>query len=99
MDEPFAALDEIARRRLADDVLALWAETRPAIVFVTHHVEEAAYMAERVVVLTPGPGRLAADFAIDGPLPRPPGHRADAAFRRRVEDVSDALQGAAGAAA
>ena len=44
LDEPFAALDEITRRRLADDVLALWAETRPAIVFVTHNVEEAVYM-------------------------------------------------------
>ena len=61
LDEPFAALDEITRRALADDVLALWAEHRPAIVFVTHNVEEAVYMAGRVVVMTPGPGRVAGE--------------------------------------
>src|SRR5690606_5379281 len=48
LDEPFAALDEITRRALADDVLRLWAEVRPAVVFVTHNVEEAVYMAQRV---------------------------------------------------
>ena len=57
LDEPFAALDEITRRALADDVLALWATTRPTIVFVTHNVEEAIYMAQRLVVMTAGPGR------------------------------------------
>jgi NitT/TauT family transport system ATP-binding protein len=56
LDEPFAALDEITRRSLADDVLKLWRETRPAIIFVTHNVEEAAYMASRVAVVTRGPG-------------------------------------------
>src|SRR5439155_4913775 len=54
LDEPFAALDEITRRALADDVLRLWADTRPAIVFVTHNVEEAVYMASRVVVMSAG---------------------------------------------
>src|SRR6185369_5847047 len=71
LDEPFAALDEITRRALADDVLKLWHETRPAIVFVTHNVEEAAYMADRVVVLTRGPGRIAGEVAVPGALPRP----------------------------
>ncbi|MBL8771481.1 MAG: ABC transporter ATP-binding protein [Phenylobacterium sp.] len=91
LDEPFAALDEITRRTLADDVLALWAATRPAIVFVTHNVEEAVYMASRVVVLTRGPGRIAADVEVEGPLPRPPGFRTGAAFRATVETVSAAL--------
>jgi NitT/TauT family transport system ATP-binding protein len=91
LDEPFAALDEITRRTLADDVLALWAATRPAIVFVTHNVEEAVYMASRVVVLTRGPGRIAADVAVEGPLPRPPHFRTDAAFRQTAEQVSAAL--------
>jgi len=99
LDEPFAALDEIVRRSLADDVLALWAETRPAVAFVTHNVEDAAYMAERVVVLTPGPGRIAAVFETGGPMPRPPGFRAEAGFRRTVEQVSAALAVAAGEAA
>ena len=91
LDEPFAALDEITRRTLADDVLTLWAATRPAIVFVTHNVEEAVYMASRVVVLSRGPGRIAGDFAVDGPLPRPPQFRTQAAFRATAEAVSAAL--------
>ena len=99
LDEPFAALDEITRRRLADDVLSLWAEVRPAMIFVTHNVEEAVYMAQRVVVLTPGPGRIAAVFDIDGPLPRPAGHRSTPAFRETAERVSAALEAAVGVAA
>ncbi len=92
LDEPFAALDELTRRRLADDVHRLWAETRPAIVFVTHNVEEAVYMAERVIVFTAGPGRVAADLRVAGALPRPPAFRADAAFRLTTEQVSAALE-------
>jgi NitT/TauT family transport system ATP-binding protein len=61
LDEPFAALDEITRRALADDVLALWRQAQPAIVFVTHNVEEAVYMASRVVVMTRGPGYRASE--------------------------------------
>ena len=95
LDEPFSALDEVVRRRLADDVLALWAERRPAVVFVTHNVEEAAYMASRVVVLTPGPGRVARQAAVEGPLPRPPRFRAEPGFRDTVEQVSAALEAAA----
>jgi len=91
LDEPFAALDEITRRALADDVLALWAASKPAIVFVTHNVEEAVYMASRVVVLSRGPGRIAGDFAVDGPMPRPSGFRTGAAFRATAEAVSAAL--------
>ena len=91
LDEPFAALDEITRRALADDVLALWADTRPAIVFVTHNVEEAVYMASRVVVMTRGPGRTAGEVAVAGPLPRPPGFRTTEAFRSHVEAVSHLL--------
>jgi NitT/TauT family transport system ATP-binding protein len=91
LDEPFAALDEITRRALADDVLALWADTRPAIVFVTHNVEEAVYMASRVVVMTRGPGRIAGEVAVEGPLPRPPGFRTTETFRAQVEGVSALL--------
>ncbi len=91
LDEPFAALDEITRRALADDVLALWAESRPAVVFVTHNVEEAVYMAGRVVVMSPGPGRTLADLASPAPLPRPAGFRTSPEFRQTVEGVSEAL--------
>ena len=99
LDEPFAALDEITRRALADDVLALAAELSPAVVFVTHNVEEAVYMARRVVVMTPGPGRIAGEVAINGPLVRPPGFRTTEAFRAAAEAVSTLLARATEAAA
>lgn len=99
LDEPFAALDEITRRALADDVLALAAELSPALVFVTHNVEEAVYMAGRVVVMTPGPGRVAGQVAIAGPMIRPPGFRATEAFRAAVEAVSNLLAQAGARAA
>ncbi len=88
LDEPFAALDEITRRALGEDVHVLWVASRPAIVVITHNVEDACYMASRVVVMTPGPGRLAGETVVDGPLPRPPGFRATAVFREACEDVS-----------
>ncbi len=91
LDEPFAALDEITRRALADDLLALWAELKPAIVFVTHNVEEAIYMASRVMVMSAGPGRLAGETAIDAPMPRPEGFRATEPFRAAAEAVSGQL--------
>ncbi len=98
LDEPFAALDEITRRQLADDVLALAAELKPALLFVTHNVEEAVYMASRVVVMTPGPGRAAGEVSVDAPSPRPPGFRATPIFRACVERVSDLLSQAMAAA-
>ena len=93
LDEPFAALDEITRRALADDVLALAAELSPAVVFVTHNVEEAVYMAARVVVMSPGPGRIAGEVAVEGPVVRPPGFRTTAGFRETAEAVSRLLAG------
>lgn len=91
LDEPFAALDEITRRTLADDVLALWSDLKPAVLFVTHNVEEAVYMASRVVVMTTGPGRLAGEAIVEGPMPRPAGFRTTEAFRRTAEAVSALL--------
>lgn len=91
LDEPFAALDEITRRGLADDVLALTAELKPAVVFVTHNVEEAVYMAGRVVVMTSGPGRLAGEVSVAGPLIRPSGFRVTEDFRAAAEMVSALL--------
>ncbi|HEY5290089.1 MAG TPA: ATP-binding cassette domain-containing protein, partial [Caulobacteraceae bacterium] len=99
LDEPFAALDEITRRHLADDLLAIWAETRPAIVFVTHNVEEAVYMAGRVVVMTSGPGRFAGKTSVEGPTPRPAGFRTTPDFRAAAEAISASLAVAMGRAA
>ena len=78
LDEPFAVLDEITRRDLALDIHRLWAEQKPAIVFVTHNVEEAVFMASRVMVMTPGPGRLNSETLVEAPLPRPAGFRTSA---------------------
>jgi NitT/TauT family transport system ATP-binding protein len=99
LDEPFAALDSVTRRDLIEDVHRLWAETRPAVVFVTHDVEEAVYLASRVIVMTPGPGRTAAEIAVAGPLPRPDGFRLEPDFQATVEKVAAALGSAMGRAA
>ncbi len=99
MDEPFAALDEITRRALADDVLTLWTASGPSIVFVTHNVEEAVYMAGRVLVMTPAPGRLSGSVTVDAPIPRPADFRTSEVFRRSVEAVSRLLDAGQDAAA
>src|SRR5262245_15234214 len=70
MDEPFAALDEITRFRLNDDLLALWQSLGKTVVFVTHSVFESVYLSSRIVVMTPRPGRVFAELAIDAPYPR-----------------------------
>jgi NitT/TauT family transport system ATP-binding protein len=91
LDEPFAALDEITRRDLAADIHVLWARLRPAIVFVTHNVEEAVFLASRVLVMTAGPGRLHGETRVEAPLPRPDGFRTGVLFRQTVEQVSASL--------
>ncbi len=70
MDEPFAALDEITRHRLNDDLLALWAQERFTAVFVTHSVFESVYLSQRIVVMAARPGRIIADLPVDAAYPR-----------------------------
>ncbi len=96
LDEPFAALDSVTRRRLIEDLHRLWTDRspRPAIVFVTHDVEEAVYLAGRAVVLDATTGRVAATLASPGPLPRPEGWRADAGYRAAVEGLARELANA-----
>ena len=67
MDEPFAALDEITRFKLNNDLLELWRTLQQTVVFVTHSVFESVFLSQRVVVMTPRPGRVAAEIAIDAP--------------------------------
>ncbi len=98
LDEPFAPLDSVTRRRLMDQIHALWLTRRPAVVFVTHDVEEAVFLAERVLVLGPG-GRLFRAHDAPGPLPRPAGWRAEPAFRALVETVAADLAAAMDVAA
>ena len=93
LDEPFAALDSVTRRRLIEDLHVLWAasEPRPAVVFVTHDVEEAVYLAQRVVVLDAATGRVAHALPTPGAPPRPDRWRADPAYRDAVETVTRRL--------
>jgi NitT/TauT family transport system ATP-binding protein len=70
LDEPFAALDEITRMALNDDLLRLWQRDRPTVLFVTHSVFESVYLSTRIAVITPRPGRIAADLSVDLPQPR-----------------------------
>jgi len=89
LDEPFSALDAFTRADLQDHLLALWADTRPTLVLVTHDVDEAIALADRIVVMRPRPGRLFEEIATG--LPRPRDRRAGAfdAIRRRVLDALD----------
>ena len=73
MDEPFAALDEITRFRLNDDLLRCGRRCGKTVVFVTHSVFESVYLSSRVVVMTPRPGRLLTEIVIDAPYPRDAG--------------------------
>ena len=80
MDEPFAALDEFTRHKLQEDLLSLWQDLRCTVVFVTHSIYEAAFLARRIVLMTPRPGRI--DHEIASPLQPGPEARLGAGLRR-----------------
>lgn len=96
MDEPFAALDEVTRFKLNDDLLALWRAARRTVVFVTHSVFESVYLSERVVVMASRPGRVFAEFKIAMPYPRDRQFRTSAEYAARCRQVSEALAEATG---
>ncbi len=91
MDEPFAALDEITRFRLNNDLLALWRNLHKTVIFVTHSVFESVYLSQRVVVMTQRPGRISAEFRIDTPEPRVEDFRMSAGYAGYCREVSNAL--------
>ena len=91
LDEPFAALDEITRFKLNDDLLRLWRAQNWTVLFVTHSVFESVYLSTRVVVMSPRPGRIAADRPIRFMDPRNPDLRTSSDFATVCRDVSGHL--------
>ncbi|MDB5619722.1 ABC transporter ATP-binding protein [Tardiphaga sp.] len=91
MDEPFAALDEITRFKLNNDLLALWRRLRKTVVFVTHSVFESVYLSQRVIVMTQRPGRISAEHLITSDEPRSDEFRTSVAYAEHCRDVSRAL--------
>ena len=94
MDEPFAALDEITRNRLNDDLLRLWGEGGLTVIFVTHSVYESVYLSSRIVVMAPRPGRVVADLPLEPPRGRTEDYRAESAYIAGCRSVSAALKAA-----
>jgi NitT/TauT family transport system ATP-binding protein len=97
MDEPFAALDEITRFKLNDDLLALWRTLGKTVVFVTHSVFESVYLSGRIVVMTPRPGRVFTELAIAAPQPRDQRFRTSPEYAALCRQASDALAAASAA--
>src|SRR5215475_12069364 len=97
MDEPFAALDEITRFRLNNDLLGLWQALGKTVVFVTHSVFESVYLSQRIVVMTRRPGRVFTELSIAATYPRDEHFRTSADYAGYCRRVSDALARASGA--
>ena len=91
MDEPFGALDALTRDQMGLELLHMWEQTRKTILFVTHSIEEAVLLSDRIVVMTPRPGRVGMLVDVDLPRPRPMHVRYEPAFTRYSEVIRDAI--------
>jgi len=91
MDEPFSALDEITREAMQAELLQIWQQTRTTVLFVTHHIEEAVLLSERIVVLSRRPGTVRRTVEIDLPRPRDAADREDPRFRKIVGELRGLL--------
>jgi NitT/TauT family transport system ATP-binding protein len=96
MDEPFAALDEITRTKLNDDLVALKCELDATVIFVTHSVFESVYLSDRIVVMAPRPGRVVAEVNVPAPLPRNEDYRLGPEYADLCRETSRALHRAMG---
>jgi NitT/TauT family transport system ATP-binding protein len=84
MDEPFGALDALTRRNLQDELLRIWAELKKTVIFVTHSIEEAIYLADRIVVMTYRPGTVKRDILVELPRMRDPSSPEFNALKREL---------------
>jgi NitT/TauT family transport system ATP-binding protein len=92
LDEPFAALDEITRFKLNNDLLELWASQKLTVVFVTHSVFESVFLSERIVVVSARPGRVIAELAVPAPYPRGKAFRTSPEYGALCREASNALE-------
>ncbi len=92
MDEPFGALDALTREQMNLDLQRLWLENRKTMLFITHSISEAIFLADRIIVMTPRPGRIAAELHIDLPRPRRLSVRETPAFGRYVAQIREQFQ-------
>lgn len=94
MDEPYAALDEITRFKLNHELLALWQDLARTVIFVTHSVFESVYLAQRIVIMAPRPGRVFAEIEIPAPYPRDDRFRMSAEYAGYCRQVAETLTAA-----
>jgi NitT/TauT family transport system ATP-binding protein len=92
MDEPFAALDELTRERLNDELRELWAKQKLTVIFVTHSIYESVYLSSRILVMSPRPGHVIADIPMQDPAKRDPDFRVSPLYGDRCRQVRAALQ-------
>ena len=92
MDEPFAPLDDILRQQLNEEILRIWSDQKWTAVFVTHNVSEAVFLSQRILVMHPRPGRIAADLEVPFDYPRTANLRATAEFAEFLGTVSQELR-------
>lgn len=93
MDEPFSALDEFTKEKLHEDLLRIWRKTNKTVLFVTHNIQEAVFLSDRVCVLSPHPGRLSAVVDIDLPRPRTTDMKETEQFMKLVTKVRNSFEG------
>ena len=92
MDEPFGALDAMTREQMNLDLQRIWLQDRKTVLFITHSISEAVFLSDRVIVMSPRPGRIAADIRIDLPRPRKLSMREESSFGRYVAGIRETFQ-------
>jgi NitT/TauT family transport system ATP-binding protein len=92
LDEPFAALDDVLRQQLNEEVVRIWMQSGWTVLFVTHNVSEAVFLSQRIIVMSRRPGTISAEISIPFGYPREPQLRADPEFARLCGELSQRLR-------